>query len=145
MIDRLFQWRNFLLTICLSFLLISLIYLMPTVNQPLLAQSDLNLKSDIISLQSRISRLEQEVNYLRSSRSSSNSSFQSPDLTPTKPKQPSTSPTDRTTIINPPVVDGQVIGRSDPLYSRLATLLIELKEEVRNLDRRLTTIEKTTP
>jgi hypothetical protein len=146
MIDRLFQWRNFLLTICLSFLLISLIYLMPTVNQPLLAQSDLNLKSDIISLQSRISRLEQEVNYLRSSRSSSNSSFQSPDLTPTKPKQPSTSPTDRrTTIINPPVVDGQVIGRSDPLYSKLATLLIELKEEVRNLDRRLTTIEKTTP
>jgi hypothetical protein len=145
MIDRLFQWRNFLLTICLSFLLISLIYLIPTVNQPLLAQSDLNLKSDIISLQSRISRLEQEVNYLRSSRSTRNSSFQSPDLTATKLKQPSTPPTDRTTIINPPVVDGQAIGRSDPLYSKLATLLIELKEEVRNLDRRLTAIEKKTP
>jgi hypothetical protein len=138
MIDRLLRSRNFLLTICLSFLLISLTYLISTVNQPLLAESDLSLKSDITSLESRINRLEQEVNYLRSSRSSRTSSSQSFDLNPPQPKPP----TSRTTIVNPPVVDGQAIGRTDPLYSRLATLLIELKEEVNNLDRRLTAVEK---
>ena len=42
---------------------------------------------------------------------------------------------------NPPVVNGQAIGRSDPLYERLATLLIELKEDVKNLDRRLVDLE----
>jgi predicted RNase H-like nuclease (RuvC/YqgF family) len=123
MIDRFWQWRNFILTICLSFILISLVYLVPTLNQPLLAQSDLSLKSDIISLESRLNRLEQEVTRLRSS----------------------SSPASRTTTGNPAVVDGQIIGRTDPLYSRLATLLIELKEEVRSLDRRLTEIEQATP
>jgi hypothetical protein len=146
MIDRLLRSRNFLLTICLSFLLISLTYLIVPVDRPLLAQSDLSLKSDITSLQSRISRLEQEVNYLRSrsSRSSRSSSSQSLDLNAAQPKQP----TSRTTIVNPPVVDGQVIGRTDPLYNRLATLLIELREDVNQIDRRLTAvekIEKTTP
>lgn len=140
MINRFFQWRSFRLSICLSFLLISLIYLLPTVNQPLLAQSDLSIKSDIISLESRINRLEQEVNYLRSSTISRSSSSQSPRQTPPKPNQPSTPPNSGTTI-----VDGKVIGSIDPLYSRLATLIIELKEEVRNIDQRLTAIEKTIP
>lgn len=139
MTNRSFPWRNFIVTICLSFILISLTYVFPTSNQPLLAQSDLNLQSDIISLQARISRLEQEVSSLRSSNS------QPLELTPPKPNQPPTSPKDRTTIGNPPAVNGQVVGRSDPLYARLATLLVELKEEVRSLDRRLTKIEQTTP
>jgi hypothetical protein len=140
MIDRLFQWRSFRLTICLSFLLISLSYWLPMVNQPLLAQSDLRLESDIISLKSRINRLEQEVNYLRSSTNSRSPSSRSLELTPPKPNQPSTPPNSGITI-----VDGKVIGRSDPLYSRLATLLIELKEQVNNIDSRLTAIEKTIP
>lgn len=139
MTNRSFPWRNFIVTICLSFILISLTYVFPTSNQPLLAQSDLNLQSDIISLQARISRLEQEVSSLRSSNS------RSLELTPPKPNQPPTPPKDRTIIGNPPAVDGQVVGRSDPLYARLATLLVELKEEVRSLDRRLTKIEQTTP
>lgn len=140
MIDRFWQWRNFILTICLSFILISLVYLVPTLNQPLLAQSDLSLKSDIISLESRLNRLEQEVTRLRSSSSSSQINVPATEL-----KEPSTPPVSRTTTGNPAVVDGQIIGRTDPLYSRLATLLIELREEVTSLDRRLTEIEQATP
>lgn len=140
MIDRFWQWRNFLLTICLSFILISLIYLVPTLNQPLLAQSDLSLKSDIISLESRLNRLEQEVTRLRSSSSSSQINVPAAEL-----KEPSPPPASRNTTGNVTVVDGQIIGRTDPLYSRLATLLIELKEEVTSLDRRLTEIEQATP
>ncbi|MEO0014373.1 MAG: hypothetical protein RLZZ535_2762 [Cyanobacteriota bacterium] len=139
MIDRFWQWRNFILTICLSFILISLIYLVPTLNQPVLAQSDLSLKSDIISLESRLNRLEQEVTRLRSSTSSQI------NVPATELKEPSTPPASRTTTGNPAVVDGQIIGRTDPLYSRLATLLIELREEVTSLDRRLTEIEQATP
>lgn len=140
MINRPFPWRNFIVTICLSFILISLIYLVPTLNQPSLAQSDFSLKSDIISLESRLNRLEQEVTRLRSSSSSS-------QLNPpaTERKEPPTPPTSHTTIGNSAVVNGQVIGRTDPLYSRLATLLIELKEEVRSLDRRLTQVEQASP
>ena len=48
----------------------------------------------------------------------------------------------RAPIGNPPIVNGQPVGRSDPLFERLATLLIELKEDVRNLDQRLTEIEQ---
>lgn len=140
MIDRFWQWRNFILTIGLSFVLISLIYLVPMLDQPLLAQSDLSLKSDIISLESRLNRLEQEVTRLRSSSSSSQI-----DVPATKLKEPSTPPVSPTTNGNPAVVNGQVIGRTDPLYSRLATLLIELKEEVASLERRLTEIEQATP
>lgn len=140
MIDRFWQWRNFILTICLSFILISLIYLVPTLNQPVLAQSDLSLKSDIISLESRLNRLEQEVTRLRSSSSSSQINVPATEL-----KEPSTPPASRTTTGGPAVVNGQIIGRTDPLYSRLATLLIELREEITSLDRRLTEIEQATP
>lgn len=140
MIDRFWQWRNFILTICLSFILISLIYLVPTLNQPLLAQSDLSLKSDIISLESRLNRLEQEVTRLRSSSSSSQINVPAAEL-----KERSTPSVSRNTTGNITVVDGQIIGRTDPLYSRLATLLIELKDEVKSLDRRLTEIEQATP
>jgi hypothetical protein len=140
MIGILFQGRNFRLTICLGFLLISLSYFLPMINQPLLAQSDLSLKSELSSLESRINRLEQEVNSLGNTRTSINSGSQSFEPSPPKSNQ----------VFSPPnygtiVVDGKVVGRSDPLYSRLATLLIELKEEVRNIDQRLTAIEKTTP
>jgi uncharacterized protein YlxW (UPF0749 family) len=140
MIDRFWQWRNFILTICLSFILISLVYLVPTLNRPLLAQSDLSLRSDIISLESRLNRLEQEVTRLRSSSSSSQINVPATEL-----KERSTPPTSRNTTGNTTIVDGQIIGRTDPLYSRLATLLIELKDEVKSLDRRLTEIEQATP
>lgn len=136
--NRFFKW-HYILLLCLSCLWISAIYITsPRAIAPVLAQSDLSLKSDIISLRARISRLEQEVNRLRSS-------VVSPSPRPPKPKQPTPPPAQRPTIINPPVVDGRAIGKSDPLYERLATLLIELKEDVRELDRRLTEIEQTSP
>ncbi|MGF1589922.1 MAG: hypothetical protein ACFCU7_11880 [Pleurocapsa sp.] len=134
--NRISHWRVFVIQICLSCLLISLIYLgLPTlVSQPVLAQSNLNLNSDIISLKARISRLEQQVNNLRSS------NFNRPSR-PSKTKQPTATPP-IPNVGNPPVVDGQAIGNTDPLYKRLATLLIELKEDVRNIDQRLTQIEQ---
>ena len=102
--------------------------------RPSLAQADFSLKSDLISLKSRIGRLEQEVTRLRSDLRSPNRSNSNRD------KQP---PPSRSDYIrgNPPIVNGQAIGDSDPLYERLATLLIELKEDVKNIDRRLIDLE----
>ncbi len=128
---RISQWQVFVIQVGLSCCLISLIYLgLPTiVGQPVWAQSNLNLNSDIISLKARISRLEQEVSRLRGF------NFNSPPR-PTSPVP--------NVVENPPVVDGQAIGSTDPLYKRLATLLIELKEDVRNIDQRLSKIEQQT-
>ena len=135
--NRFLKW-HYILLLCLSCLWISPIHATSPTASTLLAQSNLNLQSDIISLRARISRLEQEVNRLRSSAIS-------PSPQSIKPKQPTPNPAPRSTIINPPVVDGRAIGNSDPLYERLATLLIELKEDVRDLDRRLTEIEQVNP
>jgi len=122
--------------ICLGLLVAIAIYLSMAIGSPSLAQANLNLKSDIISLRSRISRLEQEVTRLRSSNS------RSLDRT-ARIEQSRQIP--NPTNISPPEVNGQVIGRSDPLYEKFATLLIELKEDVKNLDRRLTEIENKAP
>ena len=100
--------------------------------QPSLAQTDFGLKSDIISLKSRLARLEQEVTTLRSNLRSPNHN--------NRVKQP-TPPRSNYTSGNPPIVNGQAIGPSDPLYERLATLLVELKEDVKNIDRRLKDLE----
>lgn len=136
--NKISQWRIFAIQVCLSCVLISLIQLglgsRNIVSQPVLAQSNLNLSSDIISLKARISRLEQEVNSLRSS------NFNSPSR-PSRINQPTPNPP-IPNVGNPPVVNGQAIGNSDPLYERFATLLIELKEDVRNIDQRLTKIEQ---
>ena len=134
-----FKW-HYIVLLGLSCLLISLASLTPhtAIAHPSIAQSNLNLNSDVISLRARITRLEQEVNSLR------NNSFTPPPSPRIKPQQPnSNSAPERPTIVNPTIVDGRAIGKSDPLYERLATLLIELKEDVRNLDRRLTEIEQS--
>lgn len=135
--NRLLQWRKIIFRICLGCFLIGTIYLTQASDRsPVSARSDLNLKSDIISLQARISRLEQEVNRLKNSNSR-------PNPRPTRTNQ-STPPSP--TRVNPPIVDGRAIGASDPFYERLATLVIELKEDVKSIDRRLSKIEEqTTP
>lgn len=130
--NKLLQWRKFLFRTCLICFSLGIVYL-TQVDSPGSAQSDLNLKSDIISLRARIGRLEQEVNRLRGSQSKPN-----PRL---RTDQPSFVPS---TPVNPPVVNGEAIGTSDPFYQRLATLVIELKEDVRNIDQRLNKIEKQT-
>ena len=136
-----FLKRRILIGICLSCASIAIFFgsIQTVDSSSVLAQSTLN-NSDIISLRARLSRLEQEVNQLKSySLRPSNSS-------PAKklPISPTTSPSSRPTVVNPPVVDGRAIGKSDPMYERLATLLIELKEDIRNIDERLTTIEQKT-
>lgn len=128
-----YRWRISIATVCLTFFMASLVNFVPTrvFQPPASAQSELTLKSDIISLKARLSRLEQEVTSLRSLNTRPRNS--------SVPKQP---PITVEPLNNPPVIDGQSVGRSDPMFQRLATLLIELKEDVRNIDRRLTKIEK---
>lgn len=134
--NQLHKWRYFLLLICFS-LLISIFYYNPSavLGHSVTAQSNLNLNSDIISLRARINRLEQEVNRLKSFRPAT----APPSNQSTSP--PST-PAPHPTASEPPIVSGRAIGKSDPLYERLATLLIELKEDVRDIDSRLQQIER---
>ena len=79
------------------------------------AQSDSAVRSELSSLRNRVSRLEVEIR--RASSSSSNP----------PPRSAST----------PRVVNGEAIGESDPMFERLATLVIELKEDVRELQKRV--------
>lgn len=94
------------------------------------AQSISTLNAEIIGLRTKVNRLESDVRNLRRSIGSNRS-------TPNIPQREVPS----STINNPPAIDNTVVGRSDPLFQRLATLVIELKEEVRNLDQRLDTLE----
>ncbi len=129
-----YPWRILITTVCLTFVIVGLVNFVPTrvFQPPASAQSELTLKSDIISLKARLSRLEQEVTSLRSLNTRPrNSSVR---------QQPSNSIPQN--LNNPPVINGQSVGNSDPMFERLATLLIELKEDVRNIDRRLTKIEQ---
>ena len=126
--------KRFITRIFIVSILAIAIFSFTTINSPSSAQSNLNLKSDIISLNSRISRLEQEVIRLRSYGRGLNPA-------PPRVKQPVRQPIPNPTVINPPVVNGEAIGRSDPLYERFATLLIELKEDVKSLDQRLSELE----
>ena len=96
------------------------------------AQSITGLNAEISSLRSRINRLESDVRNLSRA---INSNRNLPNI-PNR-ELPSS------TIENPPAIDNTVIGRSDPLFKRLATLVIELKEDVKNLDQRLTVIEES--
>ena len=117
------------------FAAISFIFLTTVANNiPVYSQSNTSLNADISSLRSRINRLESEVRFLQ--RSSSN--------VPPSPNNSQQESVD-SEFNNPPVVEGQPIGRSDPLFERLATLIIELKEDVRNIETRLTALEEQSP
>ena len=85
-------------------------------------------RAETLNLKRQIRQLEGEIRRLNRANTRSNSSI--PDRIP------------RSTFSNPPVVNNQPVGRSDPMFERLATLLIELKEDVRNLDKRMTAIEQ---
>ena len=99
-------------------------------NRLVKAQSITTLNAEIIGLRTKVNRLESEVRNLRRSISSNR-------ITPNIPQREVPS----STINNPPAIDNTVVGRSDPLFQRLATLVIELKEDVRNLDQRLEALE----
>ena len=106
------------LTILISLMMIS------TANNPVVSQSTTGLNAEISSLRSRVNRLESEIRRL-----SRSSNLPSPRATaPPRNNPPST-------------IDGNLIGSSDPLFERFATLLIELKEDVRDLNKRLIEVE----
>ena len=96
------------------------------------AQSITGINAEISSLRSRINRLESDVRNLNRAINSNRNIPKIPNR-----EFPSSS------IENPPAIDNTVVGRSDPLFKRLATLVIELKEDVKNLDQRLTVIEES--
>ncbi|MBE9046562.1 hypothetical protein IQ255_19470 [Pleurocapsales cyanobacterium LEGE 10410] len=127
--------RRVAIKVGLSCLLIAMLISVQAVkSNSVLAQSPL-INSEINSLKARITRLEQEVNRLRNTSFNTRSRISRPRKT--APSPPATPPkTDY-----PPMVDGQAIGPSNPLYERLATLLIELKEDVRNIEQRLEKVE----
>ena len=136
--NQISKWRTQIVRICLGCCVAIAIFAYGRAIEisPVSAQSNL-INSDIISLRSRVSRLEQEINQLRYS-------VRASDSRPAKklPIPNRSAPTSRPTVVNPPIVNGQAVGKSDPMYERLATLLIELKEDVKNINERLTEIEQ---
>ncbi|PSF31159.1 hypothetical protein C7H19_23150 [Aphanothece hegewaldii CCALA 016] len=93
-------------------------------NQSVFAQSDTAVRSELTSLRNRVSRLESQIGRIG-----------------TGSRSPSPSSTPRQSSSPPRVVNGQLIGESDPMFERLATLVIEIREDVRNLDKRVKTLE----
>ena len=85
------------------------------------AQSITSLSSDISRLRTRVNQLESQVRNLSRSIPRIN--------------QPSQ--------VNPPrsIDRGNTVDSSDPMFQRLATLVIELKEQVKDLDKRVKKIE----
>ncbi len=87
-------------------------------------------RAETLNLRRQIRQLDGNIRRLNQNNSRSRLNFSNPSFPP------------RETFGNPPIVNGQPVGRSDPLFERLATLLIELKEDVRNIDQRLVEIEQ---
>lgn len=138
--NQISKWRTWIVRICLGCCVAIAITFGGRIEiSSVSAQSNLN-NSDIISLRSRVNRLEQEINQIRYS-------FRTNNSRPAKklPIPDRVAPNSRPTVVNPPIVNGQPVGKSDPMYERLATLLIELKEDVNNINQRLTQIEQQVP
>jgi hypothetical protein len=85
------------------------------------------LNPQVIDLRNRVNLLENQLNRSRTN---------SPPGTP----QPIRSNRDRTNY-PPEKVNGQLVGRSDPAFENLATMVIELKQEVRALNKRVAQLE----
>ena len=95
-----------------------------TIRVPVASQSLTGINAELSSLRSRVNRLESEIR--RIGRPSN-----LPNTRPVNP--PGNTP--------PATIDGNLVGSSDPLFERFATLLIELKEDVRDLNKRLIEVE----
>ena len=101
-------------------ILLILIFIKQT--YPVSASLENRLRGEINRLQARVSRLESTVTNLRRG---PNSNYNPPSFIP-----------------SPQIVDGELIGRSDPLFERLSILVIELKERVMDLEKRMNQLEK---
>lgn len=107
-----------LLIIVLSFLMVIGVSAKYPINAQPIRTTEIN------NLNNRIRQLESEVHRLQRSN-----------------RTPSPATTGSSGSLSPQVIDGELVGRSDPLTERLATLLIELKEQVRALEQRVTQLE----
>ncbi|EAZ91001.1 hypothetical protein [Crocosphaera chwakensis] len=106
----------------LSILIILLLIILIKQINPVSASVENRLRGDINRLRARVSRLESAITNLRQD---SNNNYNIPDYNP-----------------SPQIVDGELVGRSDPLFERLSTLVIELKERVMDLEKRMNQLEK---
>ncbi|WP_009544882.1 hypothetical protein [Crocosphaera subtropica] len=106
----------------LLILLILLIILLLKQINPVSASIESRLRGDINRLKARVSRLESAMTNVRQD---SNNNYNPPAYNP-----------------SPQIVDGELIGQSDPLFERLSTLVIELKERVMDLEKRMNQLEK---
>ena len=120
-------WQRFSAIIVITVLIFTLITFS---NKPVSSQSVTGLNAEISSLRTRINRLESEVRNIRASGSAPGLPYELPER----------EAIDRE-IENPPVVNDRPIGKSDPLFERLATLIIELKEDVNSIENRLDALE----
>ena len=107
------------------------------VNQTANSQTLPSVSAEVRNLRSRIARVEAEVRNLRSSTS--------------RISRPNRNSRPRTDQLAPPSrnnrnqANDQVVDSSDPMFKRLATLVIELKEEIREIDKRLVLLEQKNP
>ena len=105
----------------LVIIILLIVILIQQIN-PVSASVENRLRGEINRLQARVSRLESAVTNLRQG---SNNNNNSPPLNS-----------------SPQIVDGEIIGRSDPLFERLSILVIELKERVMGLEKRMNQLER---
>lgn len=122
------RWRSQAILLLISGILI---WGYLTFSIPVAAQSPTRLNAEITSLRSRVNRLESEIRRLNKLTPPTN--LAKPERSPEPPIRSG---------IPPSVVEGEIIGRSDPTVARLSILLIELKEDVQSLDRRVRELEK---
>ena len=104
------------------------------VNQPAASQTLPSLSAQVRNLKSRISRVEAEVRNQRSSTSRNSRPNVNSRPSPAPFSPPNRSDRNR--------FDNQVVNSSDPMFKRLATLVIELKEEVRAMEKRIDVLEQ---
>ncbi len=125
-----FKIENLKYRICLILLLSLIIVLSTGRIPPSNAFSDPaigSLTSQISILRTRVDRLETEVRSVANSlRSNTSTSRSIPPRSTYLDREPS-----------------RTIQSSDPMFQNLATLVIELKEEIRNLEGRLKKVEDT--
>ncbi|MGK7945088.1 MAG: hypothetical protein AB4058_11530 [Microcystaceae cyanobacterium] len=116
--------RKNTLTFILICLIISL-FIFGQLSKGMAADPQRVLRSEIRNLENRVRRLEAEVRRING-------------RTNTSPRPNINSDS---SLSDTRIVDGELVGRSDPLMERFATLIIELKEDVRTLDQRLSQLE----
>jgi hypothetical protein len=105
-------------------ILILSLFLILSLVKPVNSQSDSAVRSELINLRNRVDSLESQIR---------GTSVRQGNADSTPPRRSGTS-----------VVEGEVVGRSDPLFERLSTLVIELKEDFKKLERRVQVLENET-